>query len=127
VSVGQPCDVPTGTRKAGDESLAYRISIDREDDRKRAGRPPSSPHERPYAVHHQNIWLETDELRRQGGKFFGQACRVALLNDEVLTFHVPQISKPLPEGSDPALVTLRPLQRQISDPVHLPRRILRAT
>ncbi|MGH7348071.1 MAG: hypothetical protein ACREK4_24410, partial [Candidatus Rokuibacteriota bacterium] len=92
-------------------------------DRKRAGGLPSGVLEGPDAIHHEDIDLETKELGRQLGKLFGLSGRMPLLDDDIFAFHVAQIAKTLPEGSDPTSVAVDSLQGQIPDSMNLCRRL----
>jgi len=47
--------------------------------------------------------------------------RMALIDDEVLTFDIPQLAQSVPKRADPTLVKVNLAHGEITDPVHLPR------
>ena len=48
---------------------------------------------------------------------------MALLDNEVLTFDIPQLSQSVPKRADPTLVEFNLAHGEITDSVHLPRRL----
>jgi len=73
-------------------------------------------------VYDQDVDLEANEFRSQGGKAFLPPIRLPLLDDEVFPFHVPQLYKPLPESSHPELEgPIRRAHREKTYPVNFPR------
>jgi hypothetical protein len=105
VSVCKARGVPTRTGQTGHESGADGIRFAHEHDGDRArdflGRESAAGRCR-----NENIDLDTDELRGERGEPLDLPRRISLLDDDVLTFDVSKLPKPVPEGSEPGLVPL---------------------
>jgi hypothetical protein len=101
VRVRKARDVPARARKAHDEPLANGIGGDRKDDWDRAGKLLRLE---PRSIDDQDIDPETEELCRQLREPLRVSRGMALLENEVLTFDIPQLTQSVSKRADPTLV-----------------------
>ena len=102
MEIRQAGDVPARARKTGNQPGPKRIRRHRKDDGSRLPRLLHSPN-RGIAVCHDDIHLQANELRGEPGERFEPGRRIALLDDDVLAFDVPQLLQPSLKRSSPAL------------------------
>ena len=94
-------EVPARAREARDEPLANGIGGDRKDGWDRAGKLLRLE---PRSIDDQDIDPETEELCGQFGEPFRVSCGMALLENDVLPFDIPQLTQSVPKRADPTLV-----------------------
>jgi len=95
----EPCDVPTWTSKAVDESERNGVGNQYHHDRNRRGSLLRSLG-RGRSRCHDEVHLETDKLRHKGTKPLFVSIRPSVLNDDVLPLHIAVFAKALPESLD---------------------------
>jgi hypothetical protein len=96
-------DVASRPREAGDESGRHWISRTCENDRNLLGRSSGSLSRRHASTRHDDVDLQTDELRGKVEKPFGLPLCPSVLNRDALTFHMAELAKRLPEEIDSTL------------------------
>jgi len=87
-------EVATRMRQAGDEPLAHRIGDAGEDDGERAREV--LPQREARATHDEDIDGETEQFCGQFGEPFKASVRIALLDNEIVPFHIAQRAQAVP-------------------------------
>jgi hypothetical protein len=116
----QPGDISSRPRETGDEPRSNGISRRCHHDGDRLGCALGS--KGPGRTRgHDDIHLETDELRREVWERLGLAVRITVLDHDVLTFHVAEVAQPLPERLDDMWGGGGRCRREKTYPRHLSR------
>ena len=93
----QARDVPAGLRQAGDKPLPHGIVDYHEDNGNRAGRLSRHPG-RGGRHCHEDLHGELDQLGCERWEPVFLPLRKTIFHDDVLAFHVAEVTQPLPEG-----------------------------
>src|SRR5262249_35605403 len=115
--VRQPCDISAGPRETRDQPGPYGVRVDWHDDRYRAGGTLGRLH---GAYPGDNdVHLEANEVGGESRESFVSSLRPAVLNADVSSLVVAEITQTLPERFDQGVG--RRAGAEDADPVHLPR------
>lgn len=95
----QSGNVSAGSSQAGDKPVGDGIAIEPHDDWNCARRFPGRGSSRRAAAHDE-VYLEVNQLGCEARQPIGFAFRGTVLDDNVLSLHVPKVAEALPECAD---------------------------
>lgn len=118
VEVGQPRDIATRPREAGNQPGRNRIGDRREDDGNDRCRLPGGQRRR-RARGDNNIHLERNQFGRKGRKRIELALGIPVFDHDVTSLDITEVTQSLPESIERALVGK--IARKVAYSGHLDR------